>query len=104
MPYALRTTHRADADIEVAIAWLRQGSVAAAARWHAGVLTAVRSLENNPERCPLADEAGDLGVELRPLLFGRRRGVYRILFTLDDQTVTIHGVRHAAQDRLSSID
>ncbi len=44
------------------------------------------------------------GVELRQLLFGRRRGVYRILFTIDDQTVTSHRVHHAAQDRLSSID
>jgi hypothetical protein len=53
---------------------------------------------------PLADEAADLGLELRQLLFGRRRGVYRILFTIDGQTVTIHRVRHAAQDRLSPDD
>lgn len=103
MPYALRTTRRADADIDAAVGWLSERSAAAAARWHAGALTAVRSLETNPKRCPLADEAADLGLELRQLLFGRHRGVYRVLFTIDGETVTIHRVRHAAQDRLSSI-
>jgi hypothetical protein len=33
-------------------------------------------------------------------LIGRRRGVYRVLFTVGDKTVTIHRVRHADQDRL----
>ena len=32
---------------------------------------------------PAADEAADLGMDLRELLYGRRRGVYRILFTID---------------------
>jgi plasmid stabilization system protein ParE len=102
--YTLRTTPRAEADIDAAVLWLNERSPAAAVRWHAEVLSAVRSLETNPERCPLADEAADLGLELRQLLCGRRSRVYRILFTVDGQAVTIHRVRHAAQDRLSSED
>jgi hypothetical protein len=38
------------------------------------------------------------------LLYGRRRNIYRILYTIDGQNVTIHRVRHAAQDRLASGD
>ena len=53
---------------------------------------------------PLADEAADLGIELRQTLFGKRRHVYRILYTFDGDTVHIHRVRHAAQDRLSADD
>jgi len=62
---------------------------------------AIRSLEWNPDRCALADEAGDLGLDLRELLIGRRRGIYRVLFTVASGIVTIHRVRHAAQDRLA---
>lgn len=104
MLYALRTTRRADADIDAAVAWLSRRSPAAAAHWHARVQTAIRSLETNPERCPLAEEAAELGMELRELLYGRRRGIYRILFTLEGQTVNVLRIRHAAQDRLSADD
>jgi plasmid stabilization system protein ParE len=79
-------------------------SPASAAKWHAGILTKIRSLATNPERYPLAYEAVDLGIELREMLYGKRRHVYRILFTIDGQTVNVHRVRHAAQDRLSSDD
>jgi len=91
-------------DIRSVVAWQAQRSPQAAARWQAGVLAAIRSLVNNPERCPVADEAADLGIDLRELLHGRRRNTYRILFTIEGQTVNILRVRHAAQDRLASDD
>ena len=51
-----------------------------------------------PERCPVAeDESDQLGITLRQLLYGRRRGVYRILFSIEGETVTLHYVRHSAQ-------
>ncbi len=58
------------------------------------------TLEQSPDRCPVADEAADLGIDLRELLYGRRRGVYRILFTIEGSVVHVLRVRHAAQDRL----
>jgi plasmid stabilization system protein ParE len=101
VPYAIRSTPRADADIDHYVAWLHlHVSLASAARWHAGISAKIRTLSNNPERCPLSDEASDLGIELREMYYGRRRHVYRILFTIDGQTVNVHRVRHAAQDRL----
>jgi plasmid stabilization system protein ParE len=92
------------ADIRAAVAWLNQSSPSAAAQLHAGLLAAVRSLARNAERYPLADEAADLGMDLRELLYGRRRNVYRILFTIEGQTVNVLRVRHAAQDRLVADD
>ena len=49
MPHALQIFPRAMADIRAAVAWRSQRSPSAAARWHAGLLAAIRSLANNPE-------------------------------------------------------
>jgi plasmid stabilization system protein ParE len=104
VPHTIHIFPRAMADVRAAVAWRSQRAPAHAARWHAGLLAAIRSLANGPERCPLADEAADLGLELRELLYGRRRNVYRILFLIDRQTVNILRVRHAARDRLAPGD
>ena len=101
MSYTIDIVSRARTDIRSVVNWRSQQSASSAARWHAGLLNAIRSLCDNPERCPLADEAADLGMELRELLYGRRRNIYRILFTIEEQTVNVLRVRHAAQDRLS---
>jgi plasmid stabilization system protein ParE len=82
----------------------QQVSPISAARCHNAIHAKIRTLANNPKRYPLAYEAADLGIELREMLYGRQRHVYRILFTIDGQTVNVHQVRHAAQDRLSSGD
>jgi plasmid stabilization system protein ParE len=104
VPYAITIFPRAIADIGAAVAWRRQQSSLDGARLHGGLLAAIRSLANRPDRCPLADEATDLGLELRELLYGRRRTIYRVLFTIDGQTVNVLRVRHAAQDRLQPDD
>jgi plasmid stabilization system protein ParE len=93
---------RAEADIAAAVTWLARNNAAAAARWRTGLFRIVENLETNPDRYPVADESADLGLDLRELLYGRQRGVYRILFTIEGQTVNVLRVRHAAQDRLSA--
>jgi hypothetical protein len=45
-----------------------------------------------------------VGLELRELLFGKRRGVYRILFVVDGRTVNILHIRHTASGPLSTFD
>lgn len=56
--------------------------------------------EHNPERCGLAPENEWFPGELRQLLYGKRRGVYRILFEVRDTTVYILRVRHGARKLL----
>jgi hypothetical protein len=68
------------------------------------VSAAISTLAVNPGRCPEADEAADIGIDLRVLLSGRRPHVFRILFTTDPGLVTVHRVLHAAQDRLTAND
>lgn len=104
MPYTVRFTHRALADVDAAAAYRARRSATAAVRWQVELLAQVAILEQSPNRCPLADEADDLGLELRELLYGRRRSIHRILFTIEGESVIIHRVRHAAQNRLTNDD
>ena len=104
MPYDIHIFPKAMADIGASVAWRSQRSPSDGARWYTGILTAIRSLRSQPDRCPLAYEAADLGLDLRELLHGRRQSVYRVLFTIEEQSVNILRVRHAAQDRLKPGD
>jgi plasmid stabilization system protein ParE len=103
--YSVRTARCADTDIEHVVTWIRRHvSPSSAAQWHTRTENAILSLSSNPQRCPEADEAAELGVNLRVLLTGRRRSVYRILFTIDGDTVNVLRVLHAARDRVKPED
>jgi plasmid stabilization system protein ParE len=103
MTYSVRITARALREVGEALEWLVERAPLAAARWHDRLLDAFRSLENSPERCGLAPEAEWYpGGELRQLLYGKRRGVYRILFEVRGDTVYILRVRHSAQALLQA--
>lgn len=105
MKFRVELSARAERDVDGALAWLvRQGAVSAASRWHERLLAAVATLEREPQRCPVAPEAEEIGIELRELLFGRRQGVYRILFVIEQRTVSVVHIRHAARDVLRPED
>ena len=96
---------RANADVEQVAAWqFRNVSQRAADRWLAGIERVIAALTDNADRYPEADEAADLGLDLRCKLHGRRPNIYRILFTIDGDTVNVLRVRHAAQDTLADDD
>ncbi len=51
-----------------------------------------------PERHPIAEDESELfGVTLRRMLYDRRHGVYSLLFSIEDKTVTLHYVRHSSR-------
>jgi plasmid stabilization system protein ParE len=62
--------------------WLFEQSPASAERWYRGLREAIESLAEHPQRCPLAPENEYFEEEIGQLLHGRRRGVYRALFTI----------------------
>ena len=106
MAFTVVLRPRARTDITNNADWLEatQG-LRAADRLRNGLRTTViPALETDPHRYPQADEAADLGIDLRELLHGRDRRVYRVLFTIDGETVYVHRVRHATQDRLNPGD
>ena len=65
---------------------------------------AIRTLANDAEKWPEADEAATLDSNWRCLSVGRRPHVYRILFTLDDAAVDVFKIRHASQDYITEDD
>jgi len=66
--------------------------------------SAIRSLANDDDQWPEADEAAALGLHLRCRTGGRRPHVYRILFTFDDTTLDVFKIRHASQDYITEDD
>ncbi len=105
MKYHVHITAKALRDVESVLRWFQdQHASATAGRWHSQLMTRIDTLERQPARCRLAAEADELGIELRELLFGKRRGVYRILFIIDRRTVNILHIRHAARRPVSQSD
>jgi plasmid stabilization system protein ParE len=103
--YRIRLTDKAEKDIEAVLRWFRdQRATTAGDRWFSRLLEKIDTLETHPERRSVAAESEDLGVEIRELLFGRRHGVYRILFRVEKRTVYVLRVWHGARDRLSGED
>ncbi|MFO0851146.1 MAG: type II toxin-antitoxin system RelE/ParE family toxin [Gemmataceae bacterium] len=105
MAFSVVFRRRAESDLATHIERLVANRRHSAARLRAAVVTTViPALEHDPHRYAEADEAADLGINLRELDYGRRRLVYRFLFTIDGETVNVHRVRYAAQDRLTEGD
>ena len=93
MERSVRITQRAFDEIEGIVTYIAKEAPAAAERWRDGILKKIATLENLPLRHGLALEADTVGVEIRQTFYG----AYRILYTVDDRTVTVHGVRHGAR-------
>ncbi len=58
-------------------------------------------MKTSPERCPIDPDSDVYGAEVCVLLHGRRRGVYRILFTIRTDIVHVLTVRHSTQRSLA---
>src|SRR5262245_15861370 len=88
-------------------AWYRERSRsdAVAEKWLKAFLQALASLQQSPERCPLARESVDFSYELFELHFGSgRRKTHRLLFRIDDTIIRVMAIRHFAQDDVTPDD
>lgn len=95
----------AERGIREAVRWYRERvTPAVAARWLDGLIAQIEALADASERCPVADEDDAFEEEIRVLLYGRRRGIYRILFTIRGDAVHVLYIRHAARDFLRPDD
>jgi plasmid stabilization system protein ParE len=103
--YRVKLTAKTEADIESALGWFQEQRAAIAGeRWFARLLESIDTLQTHPDRCAVAVESEHLGVEIRELHFGKRRGVYRIVFRIEKRDVYILRVWHAARESLSPGD
>ncbi len=100
MKYQLVIQPPALDEIENAYLWIKAEAPESADRWFRGLMKKMETLTQFPERCGLAEEDECFEEEIRQLLYGRRGGVYRILFTIAGDGAHVLHVRHAAQGPL----
>ena len=74
-------------DMDKAYAWIDAEAPQAAVAWYDGLVDAVKTLRSFPRRCPLAPENDAFDEEIRQLLYGKSRYVYRVLFTVAGRRV-----------------
>jgi plasmid stabilization system protein ParE len=78
--------------------WAADRAPHTAVEWLGRFEAELESLANFPERCALAPENALIEPEIRQLLFGRRQGAYRALFTIAGDEVRVLHIRRAARD------
>lgn len=76
-------------DLDDAYRWAASNAPEAAAHWLTRFEHSLVTLSENPDRCPVARENAKADLELREFLFGRRPSVFRVIFTIEPDTVRI---------------
>ncbi len=97
MSHKVRLTREAKEQIAAISAYIAQDSPTNARRWRQRIREHIRSLKTFPERCEVAFRAQDVGRDIRHTFYG----VYRILYTIDNDTVVVLCVRHGARRPLT---
>ncbi len=97
MEFLVEIAEPAEEDIDEAYLWFYERDPGKADRWYRGLCKAIFSLREMPLRCAIAPESQDLDREVRQLLYGRRRQMYRILYEVRGDTVVVLRIRHTSR-------
>jgi plasmid stabilization system protein ParE len=104
MAFRVEPTLSAKLDLDEILTWLKEHEAGdSGLRWFLKMQEAVYSLTRLPLRCPLAPESTVFPFEVRQLVFGRKPHQYRILFTIDGDTVVVLHVRHGRRLPFSNV-
>jgi toxin ParE1/3/4 len=100
MAYLVEVTLRARQELIQLYERISADDSATAARWFNGLEAAVLTLERFPRRCPAAPESKRAKRQLRHLLYGSKRDVYRVIYDIDEarKLVRVRSVKHTAMD------
>ena len=102
MAFRVSISREAEHDGVGILEWLvSQHAGEAGLRWLEGLEAAIASLAEMPERCPVAPENKEFSFEVRNLFYGLKPHIYRILFTVEGDTVHILHIRHGRRERLT---
>jgi plasmid stabilization system protein ParE len=97
MAYSVEVTTRAKNELDEAVRYIARYSSDKAMLFSFEAETAIESLGESPARCPIAPECHSDERAIRQLLVGQ----YRILFEIEDVTVTVLHVRHQKRQPFS---
>ncbi len=80
MAWRVSLASPAETDAYAAFERIRKAAPMRAEKWLTRLFDAILSLDEFPARCPVIPEARELGYPARHLLYGKGKGVYRIIF------------------------
>ena len=102
MAYRVEIAPRAQRDLLYLFERINARSADTAFIWYSGLKEAIRSLRDNPRRCPITPESKDL----RHLLYGNKPNIYRVIYRVVEtqKEVDILHIRHGAQQPLKTGD
>ena len=83
-------------EIESYVDHIAKDSIKEALKWYEKLKDKIYSLDQNPMRCPYADENEFHDYEIKHLIFGN----YRILFRIENTTVQILHIKHGRMNRV----
>lgn len=104
MNFRVILSQRAEADIESAVAYLSRHAPMAVQGWYRRLCLAIQTLEYLPTRCPVLEDLSLPEREIREMSFGKRRGAFRILFTITEDQVQVLHVRRACRGSITRED
>ena len=102
MAYLVKLMPRAQRDLALLFDYGYAEESAAALRWYQALKREILTLEETPNRCPVAPESK----KLRHLLYGRKPHVYRVIDRVLEQRkcVEVLHIRHGARRKATSRD
>jgi plasmid stabilization system protein ParE len=105
MKFAVVTPRAAERDFNRIMEYIAARSKAGAEAWARAFDKALVRLEDDADSCPFAAENEHVEFEVREILFKTRRGlIYRILFTIRENTVIILHIRGPGQDFVAAME
>jgi plasmid stabilization system protein ParE len=106
MAYRVSLAAPAERDLHSAYERIRDLAPQHAEKWLTSLFDAIFSLNVSPARCPVIPEADEIGYPLRHLLYGKGKGVFRIIFhTIEEEKhVQVLRIWHASRDAITAAD
>ena len=104
LAFNIDITDPALADAETYVRFIRdiRQEPEAAQRWFRGLVQAIFSLEEMPERCPIIPEQDEFSFEIRHLIYFSHRIIFRV--EAEAKQVVVYRVYHGSQRVLADGD
>lgn len=109
MAFSVKFTATAESDVYGAFEHIRETAPRSAEKWLIGLFAITQTLEEMPSRCALIPEAEEIGHPARQLLYGKRSGIFRIIFDIQEQSedgprVRVLRIRHGSRAPITAED
>lgn len=98
MIYRVIITENAKSNLRSYYLHAAQHAPLTAARWLNRFEQSIATLSADPQRCAVAAESAVVEGEIRQLLVGKRRSIFRVLFTITGDEVQVLHIRRGTMD------